>query len=73
MILYKVAFSKGLLSRSTTKPKFILAINEVQALLKFAELVDENSLDKKNCVEIEKICQRDEMIPTIEPIREFKD
>ena len=65
MKLYKV-YKEG--DRRYYDIKFILAINKKEAIKKYYELiVVEDVWDVKG----EYICDRDDMVPTIEPIKEF--
>jgi len=65
MKLYKVTFDNNI----NFENQFIIAIDEFQAVTK---ALDFKTLD--NCMIYTKfICNRDEIIPTVEPIQEFKN
>lgn len=67
MKLYKVTFSN---LKSDLYTLFIIAIDKKQAIKKakfFTVVIKYDSID---CV---FICNRDEIIPTVEPIQEFKN
>lgn len=66
MNLYKVV---GKHTEGTRFPhtRFIVALDERKALKKFIEL----KLDCRR-IDVDFICKRDDIIPTADPIKEFK-
>lgn len=73
MKLYKVTFSRFGTNLGKTKEickLFIISINEKKAEKKAIDFIDH---DNYNYIYCEFICNRDEIIPTVEPIQEFKN
>lgn len=70
MILYKIAYSYTHRDDGFHH-KFILAENENKATDKYIQIVD--LPNQAHFIQIETICKRDEIIPTIEPKEEFKN
>ncbi|MFY9330621.1 MAG: hypothetical protein WAO41_02960 [Candidatus Nanopelagicales bacterium] len=67
MKLYKVTFS---MLKSNLDRLFIIAIDKEQAIKKAKDFTEAEIYDIVDCV---FICNRDEIIPTVEPIQEFKN
>lgn len=70
MILYKLGWTSNR-SESPKDIMFIMAANESIAIAKYSQMV--NVPMAADYIKIEKIVHRELIIPTIEPIKEFKD
>ena len=50
------------------KTRYIVALNKAKAITKYYEVEE---IYEDSTVRVEYICDRDDMVPTIEPIKEF--
>lgn len=65
MNLYRV-YQVGRMTKQTFCPEFIIALDSNKAIEKYIEIKE--GVSNIGC---DRICKREEMIPTVEPLKEF--